>query len=99
MIEEEKIKYEGIKGVPHNREPGSAIRHKTGNWRVFKPTIDHKKCISCKICFTFCPDSAIKWINNKPIIDYDVCKGCGVCSAECPVKCIKMIRDLHEGRK
>jgi len=99
MIEEKKLKYDGIKGIPHEREPGSAVRRNMGSWRIFKPIIDHKKCISCKTCFTFCPDSAIKWINDKPKIDYDMCKGCGICAHECPVKCIEMKRDLHEGKK
>lgn len=95
MIEEEKIKYEGVKGIPHIREAGNAVRHKTGNWRVFKPAIDLKKCISCKICFTFCPDSAIIWKENKPHIDYDICKGCLVCKRECPVKAITAELDSH----
>jgi len=91
--EEKKIKYEGVKGTCHIREPGNAIRRHTGSWRIKKPVIDHKKCISCKTCFTFCPDSAIKWKNNKPVIDYTLCKGCGICANECPVKCINMKRD------
>ncbi len=91
-----KEKYEGVRGIPHVREAGNSVRHKTGNWRVFRPSIDLKKCISCKICFTFCPDSAIAWKNNKPVIDYDVCKGCLVCKEECPVKAITSERDMHE---
>lgn len=96
IVKEKAIKYEGVKGVPHLREPGSAVRRFTGAWRVFRPMIDRKKCISCKICFTFCPDSAIKWIGGKPVFDFQVCKGCGVCAHECPVKAIEMKRDLHE---
>ncbi len=94
------IKYEAARGVPHVREIGNAVRHKTGNWRVFKPSIDLEKCISCKICFTFCPDSAIQWKNKNgrkvPVIDYDVCKGCLICKNECPVKAISAERDMHE---
>ncbi len=100
LIEEKKLKYLGIKGIPHEREPGSAVRHKTGDWRVFKPKIDYKKCISCKICFTFCPDSAIHWekVGNKeiPVFDYHVCKGCLICKQECPVKAISADLDSHE---
>lgn len=95
LIKESKLKYEGLKGIPHERELGSAIRRNTGSWRVFKPVIDLKKCISCKTCFTICPDSAIKW-RGKPYIDYRVCKGCLLCVAECPVKAISSKRDLHE---
>jgi len=99
MTEETKIKYQGVKGIPHVREAGNAIRRRTGNWRVFKPIIDLKKCISCKTCFTFCPDSAIKWVNNRPQIDYHICKGCLICQRECPVKAINSVRDLHKEEK
>ncbi len=100
LIEERKIDYSGIKGIPHERELGSAVRHRTGDWRVFKPHIDHRKCISCKICFTFCPDSAIHWkkagSRELPMIDYHVCKGCLICKNECPVKAITAELDSHE---
>jgi len=91
-------KYEGIKGVPHISEAGNSVQHKTGNWRVFKPSIDLGKCISCKICFTFCPDSAISW-QGKPVINYNICKGCLICKEECPVKAINSERDMHEDDK
>lgn len=96
LVEEKKIRYEGVKGVPHIREAGNALRHRTGNWRVFKPYINQKKCISCKTCFTFCPEGAIMWHDNKPHIDYDVCKGCLICKRECPVRAITAELDLHE---
>jgi len=95
MIPESKLRYERLRGVPHIREPGNAVRHNTGAWRVFKPVWDLKKCIKCKRCWVFCPDSAIEW-KGKPVVDYDVCKGCGICSKVCPVGAIKMVRDMHE---
>jgi 2-oxoacid:acceptor oxidoreductase delta subunit (pyruvate/2-ketoisovalerate family) len=99
MIEEKKLNYEGVKGIPHIREPGNALRRNMGSWRVFKPKIDMKKCTKCKTCFTVCPDSAINWIKEKPKIDYDMCKGCLICVNECPVKAISAKRDLHGERK
>ncbi len=102
-IEEKKLQYLGVKGIPHEREPGSAVRHKTGDWRVFRPSIDRKKCISCKICFAFCPDSAIHWKKaggrEIPVIDYHVCKGCLICKQECPVKAITADLDSHGDEK
>lgn len=99
LVEEHKIRYEGAKGVPHVREIGNAVRKFTGAWRVFRPMTDYKKCISCKICFTFCPDSAIRWVKNRPVFDWQVCKGCGICSAECPVRCIAMQRESKFSKK
>ncbi len=106
IVEEKKIKYKGLQGIPHVREPGNAIRRHTGSWRIKKPVVDHSRCISCKTCFTVCPDSAYKWLDKKPnpksklkgkpIVDYTMCKGCGICAEQCPVKCIEMKKDLHE---
>jgi 2-oxoacid:acceptor oxidoreductase delta subunit (pyruvate/2-ketoisovalerate family) len=104
IIEEKKLKYEGVKGIAHIRDVGNSVRHPTASWRIFKPIIDYKKCIGCKTCFTLCPDSAIRWEKKKPnkdsklvgrpTFDYDVCKGCGVCWTDCPVKAIRAERDV-----
>lgn len=65
----------------------ATLANKTGSWRTLKPIIDEKKCISCMICWKFCPDIAIR-LDDKPKINYDYCKGCGICVEECPVKAI-----------
>lgn len=72
------------------KEPGSTRRNKTGSWRIFRPEPDSEKCISCGICYLFCPDGCI---GEDFIADYDFCKGCGICAEECPVKAIKMVRE------
>lgn len=66
---------------------------KTGTWRVFKPIINYQKCKSCRLCYVYCPESAIKWENNLPVIDYDNCKGCLICAQECPLKAIEVSRE------
>ncbi|NOZ82090.1 MAG: 4Fe-4S dicluster domain-containing protein [Candidatus Micrarchaeota archaeon] len=92
LVAESEIPYHGVRGIPHIREPGNAVRRKTGNWRIFKPVIDLEKCIRCRQCFIFCPDSAVIW-KNHPEIDYWICKGCLVCVRVCPVKAIKSERE------
>ena len=94
MIQEKGLKYEGIKGVPHIRIPGSAAKADTGSWRVFKPVWDMRKCIKCKQCWLYCPESAIAW-KGFPKVDYRVCKGCAICAQVCPAKAIEMVRDTH----
>lgn len=64
--------------------------NKTGGWRVLTPVIDYDKCISCMICWKFCPEICIT-AEDKPKIILEYCKGCGICAFECPKKAIKMI--------
>jgi len=74
------------------------IAHKGGkyvaNWRIYKPVIDHEKCVACGLCVTYCPEQAIEpGDDGKPMIDYRFCKGCGVCANECPQKAIEMVME------
>ncbi len=48
-------------------------------------------CNSCGNCYVFCPDFAVKWVDNFPEFDYDYCKGCGVCVNECPRGILELI--------
>lgn len=50
-------------------------------------------CNSCGNCWVFCPDMAIKWIDEKPEVDYEYCKGCGICATECPRGIIDLVRE------
>ena len=68
----------------------TTLYNKTGKWCLTRPVIDYDKCTSCMICWKFCPDVAIKIIDEKPYIDLDYCKGCEICVEECPVKAIKI---------
>jgi len=63
---------------------GSMRQNKTGSWRNVRPVIDYDKCIKCFICWKFCPEPAIKIVDELPVIDYDYCKGCLMCAEECP---------------
>ena len=76
-------------------KPGSSLKNKTGSWRLGKkPEFAQKKCTACKMCFTICPEGAVKakWISatraekNSFQADLDFCKGCGLCAVVCPVK-------------
>ena len=73
---------------------GYGVLKDVSSWRVFTPEIDQEKCIGCKSCWIFCPETAIQWdeATKKPSIEYRKCKGCGVCVNECPVKAIEMVR-------
>jgi NADPH-dependent glutamate synthase beta subunit-like oxidoreductase len=44
-------------------------------------------CNFCDNCWVFCPDVAIKRLENEYEINYDYCKGCLVCVTECPRGC------------
>ena len=87
-------KFKALKQIKPDKLPdvvgssGSTASNKTGSWRTLKPLIDDKICISCMICWKFCPDVAVIIKGNKPKINYDYCKGCGICLEECPVKAI-----------
>ncbi len=73
---------------------GYGVLKDVSSWRVFTPEIDNDKCIGCKNCWIFCPETAIEWNEEtkRPSIRYNACKGCGVCANECPVDCIEMVR-------
>lgn len=53
-----------------------------------------ERCFSCGVCnfcdncWIFCPDVAIKRMEDEYEVDYDYCKGCLVCVIECPRNCI-----------
>lgn len=81
----------GWKDLPRGgliTEPGTSAKYKTGDWRTERPIWSKEKCIDCKICWVYCPDSSIMIDEENKVcgIDYDHCKGCGICAAECPPK-------------
>ncbi|MEM0014402.1 MAG: 4Fe-4S binding protein [Zestosphaera sp.] len=88
-------------------EPGSTRRYKTHDWRTLRPIINQDKCIRCRICWSYCPDSAILELDKTYVtsakrkydvtyeVDYDYCKGCGICAQECPVKAIEMVPEVR----
>lgn len=71
------------------------LAHKKGADRTFKtevreiPTVDHDKCVKCKICITSCVYDAIK-ITDKLEIDADKCFECGLCVTRCPKDALQL---------
>lgn len=72
----------------------TSLEYKTGKWRIEKPVIDQSKCTRCLLCWIYCPDMAVKRLeDNKVEIDYEYCKGCGICADVCPPKAIRMVEE------
>ncbi|MEM2139796.1 2-oxoacid:acceptor oxidoreductase family protein [Nitrososphaera sp.] len=73
--------------------PGNTRGRDVGAWSRLKPVINYDECTRCRICFVYCPDSAITiGSDDFPVIDYNACKGCDICYTECPVKAISLVR-------
>lgn len=87
-------KKQGYKDIPIAgtiTKAASSLMNKTGSWRAFRPLHDKEKCINCMICYSFCPEEAIKVEDGKVVgVNLDYCKGCGICKKECPVKAFEM---------
>jgi 2-oxoacid:acceptor oxidoreductase delta subunit (pyruvate/2-ketoisovalerate family) len=70
-----------------------AVRNRTGGWRTgVKPRANLDLCVNCKLCWVYCPDSAV--LVESGVFrgfDYDVCKGCEICAEMCPVDAIDMV--------
>lgn len=51
--------------------------------------VDPDGCISCQICVSECPVTAITMDEaGKAVIDPDSCIACGICASACPVQTI-----------
>lgn len=75
-------------------EPGSASLRRTGDWRSEKPVVDKVECNKCGLCFLYCPDGAIKRLDDGYYeSDLYYCKGCGICAKMCPRGAITMIEE------
>lgn len=75
-------------------EPGSASLRKTGDWRSQRPILDREKCNKCGLCWLYCPDAAMKLLEDgyyEPDLFY--CKGCGICASVCPKEAITMMEE------
>lgn len=91
----DKIIFENAADLPEMAMSlGTTRFNKTGTWRNERPVVDKAKCISCGICWKFCPDmSIIEDAEGKADVDYEFCKGCAICAAECPVGAITMVEE------
>lgn len=52
-------------------------------------------CIYCDNCVVYCPDMAVKRVDDGYIVLTDYCKGCGVCVKECPTGSMTMQEELR----
>jgi 2-oxoacid:acceptor oxidoreductase delta subunit (pyruvate/2-ketoisovalerate family) len=78
--------------VPAPPPSGVQQGHITGNYRIFRPVVDHDICTACRICWVSCPDSCITVVDDadeKVRINLTYCKGCGICWEVCPLNCIE----------
>lgn len=76
--------------------PGGTILETLGGWRTLRPIYDPEKCTKCFLCWIYCPEGAIKKMEDRIKIDYDYCKGCGICARECKFDAITMVREEKE---
>ena len=75
-------------------EAGSAALRRTGDWRSQMPIIDKEKCNKCGLCWLYCPDAAIKLLEDGYYgADLFYCKGCGICAKVCAREAITMIEE------
>ncbi len=55
--------------------PAEGAGGRTGTWRVYRPVINYSKCTKCGICWLYCPENVIEWLEDKNVrIDYNYCK-------------------------
>ena len=75
-------------------EAGNAALRRTGDWRSQKPIMDKERCNKCGLCWLYCPDAAIKLLEDGYYeIDPFYCKGCGICATVCAKEAITMIEE------
>jgi pyruvate ferredoxin oxidoreductase delta subunit len=69
---------------------------RTGSWRTgLKPAFDRSRCVNCRLCWLYCPDSAIQLDGTTVVgIDERFCKGCEICAELCPAAAIEMVDDV-----
>jgi len=77
--------------------PSESPRPKTGDWRTSgRPELRLDGCISCLLCWLYCPDSAFVLEGTTIVgIDYDVCKGCELCVEVCPAGALEMVEEAE----
>lgn len=60
-----KLTYKQIPLGGMIEKAGSSLDFKTGDWKVFKPCWDEKKCTHCMFCVVYCPDNCIPIANEE----------------------------------
>ena len=78
-------------------EPGSTSFRRTGDWRSQRPVLDKEKCNKCGLCWLYCPEPALKPLEDGYYEnDLFYCKGCGTCAKVCPREAITMIEEEEQ---
>ena len=86
-----KVHFKTYKDLPDSAMSlASTLSNKTGVWRTLRPVVKPELCVSCLLCWKFCPEPCIKMVDGIPVIDYDYCKGCGICVEVCSRKAIEL---------
>jgi pyruvate ferredoxin oxidoreductase delta subunit len=79
------------------KEAGSAASRRTGDWRSQRPIMDKEKCNKCGLCWLYCPDAAIRPLDDGYYeTDLFYCKGCGICAEVCAREAITMIEEEEQ---
>lgn len=90
----DKLTWEDIEVGNILLEPGTSSQRRTGDWRTERPVVDRTKCNKCGLCWLYCPDAAMKAVEDgyyEP--DLYHCKGCGICAEVCAKGAIQMIEE------
>jgi 2-oxoacid:acceptor oxidoreductase delta subunit (pyruvate/2-ketoisovalerate family) len=68
----------------------------TGNWRTYRPVINHEECNLCLNCVMYCPDACwqLSEDEERVVWNNEFCKGCLICVNECTSEALSKAHEL-----